>query len=76
MNHLKIVIVCTFRPNEVLMDRPIDLGVVALELSKLLLYETYYDNLQIYFGQNNFLIKYLDTDGMIKSMLTKSIIKD
>ena len=76
MNHMKIVIVCTFRPDEVLMDRPIYLGVVALELSKLLLYETYYDNLQLYFGQNNFLINYIDTDGMIISMITQRIIKD
>ena len=33
----------TFKKNEVLMDKPKYLGFTVLELSKLLLYETYYD---------------------------------
>ena len=33
----------TFKQNEVLMDKPICLGFAILELSKLLIYETYYD---------------------------------
>ena len=41
----------TFKQNEVLMDRPIYLGFTVLELSKLLMYETYYDKLQPNFGQ-------------------------
>ena len=36
----------TFKPNEVLMEKPIYLGFSVLELSKLLMYETYYDKLQ------------------------------
>ena len=36
----------TFKQNEVLMEKPIYLGFTVLELSKLLLYETYYDTLQ------------------------------
>ena len=36
----------TFKKNEVLMDEPIYLGFAVLELSKLHMYETYYDNLQ------------------------------
>ena len=43
----------TFKQNEVLMDKPIYLGFSVLELSKLLMYETYYDKLQPYFGQEN-----------------------
>ena len=35
----------TFKQNEVLMDKPIYLGVSILELSKLLMFETYYDKL-------------------------------
>ena len=38
----------TFKQNEVLMDKPIYLGFSVLELSKLLMYETYYDKLQPY----------------------------
>ena len=37
--------------NEVLIDKPIYLGFAILELSKLFLYETYYDKWQPYFGQ-------------------------
>ena len=33
----------TFKQNEVLMDKPIYLGFSVVELSKLLMYETYYD---------------------------------
>ena len=36
----------THKQNEVLMDKPIYLGFTVLELSKLLMYETYYDKLQ------------------------------
>ena len=36
----------TFKQNEVFMDNPIYVGLAILELSKLLMYETYYDKLQ------------------------------
>ena len=35
-----------FKQNEVLMDKPVYLGFIVLELSKLLMYETYYEKLQ------------------------------
>ena len=41
----------TFKRNEVVMDKAIYVGFAILELSKLLMYETYYDTLQPYFGQ-------------------------
>ena len=58
------------------MDKAIYVGFVILELSKLHMYETYYDTLQPYFGQENLQLHYIDTDGMILSMKTKDIIKD
>ena len=58
------------------MDKAIYVGFAILELSKLHMYETYYDTLQPYFGQENFQLHYIDTDGMILSMKTKDIIKD
>ena len=66
----------TLKQNEVLMDKPIYLGFTVLELSKLHMYETYYDKLQPYFGQENIQLHYIDTDGMILSMNTEDIIKD
>ena len=66
----------TFKQNEVLMDKPIYLGFTVLELSKLLMYETYYDKLQPYFRQENIQLHYMDTDSFILSVNTKDIIKD
>ena len=66
----------TFKKNEVVMDKAIYVGFAILELIKLHMYETYYDTLQPYFGQENLLLRYIDTDGMILSMRTENIIKD
>ena len=54
----------TFKQNEVMFDKPIYLGFTVLELSKLLMYETYYDTLQPYFGQENLQNHYCDTDSI------------
>ena len=40
------------------------------------MYETYYDTLQPYFGQENLQFYYTDTVGMILSMRTENIVKD
>ena len=66
----------TFKQNEVLMDKPIYLGFTVLELSKLLIYETYYHKLQSYFGQENIKLHYMDTDSFVLSVNTKDIIID
>ena len=66
----------TFKQNEVLMDKPIYLEFTVLELSKLLMYETYYDKLQPYYGQENIQLHYMDTDSFVLSVNTKDIIKD
>ena len=58
------------------MDKAIYVGFAILELSKLHMYETYYDKLQTYFGQENLQLHYIDTDGMILCMNTKDIIND
>ena len=47
----------TFKQNEVFTDKPLYLGFSVLELSKLLMYETYYDQLQPDFGQEKYSIK-------------------
>ena len=66
----------TYKKNEIVMDKAIYVGFAILELSKLHMYETYYDRLQPYFGQENLQLHYIDTDGMFLSMKTKDIIKD
>ena len=66
----------TFKQNDVLMDKPIYLGFSVLELSKLLMYETYYDTLQPCFRQENIQLHYMDTDSFVLSVHTKDIVKD
>ena len=66
----------TFKQNQVVMDKAIYVGFSILELSKLHMYETFYDTLQPYFRQENLQLHYIDTDGMILSMKTEDIIKD
>ena len=58
------------------MDRPISLGFAVLKLSKLHIYETYYDKLQPYFGQENIQLHYIDTDAFVLSVNTKDIFKE
>ena len=58
------------------MDKPIYLGFTVLELSKLLMYETYYDILQPYFGQENIQLHYMDCDSFVLSIETENIIND
>ena len=64
------------RKNEVVMDKPIYLGFAVLELSKLHMYETYYDKLQPYFGEKNLRLHYMDTDSFILSVNTNDNIRD
>ena len=58
------------------MDKPNFLGFAVLELSKSHLYETYYDTLQPYFGQENIQIHHIDANAFVLSMNTNDIIKD
>ena len=58
------------------MDKPIYLGFALIELSKLHMYETYYDKLQPYFGQEKIQFHYIDTDAFVLSIDTKDIIND
>ena len=66
----------TFKQIEVLMDKPKYFGFSAPELSILLMYETYYDKLQPYFGQENLRLHYMDTDSFVLSINAEDIIKD
>ena len=61
----------TLRQNEVRMDKRIFLGFSGLELSKLFMYETYFDKLQPIFGQENLKLPYMDCDSFVLSIETQ-----
>ena len=58
------------------MDKPLYLGFSVLELSKLLMFETYYDKLQPYYGQDILKLHYMDCDSFVLSIETQNIIND
>ena len=66
----------TFKQNEILMDKPNYLGYAILELSKLLMDETLYEKLQLYFGKKNLQLLYTDTHNFLLNVNTKDINKD
>ena len=66
----------TFKQNKVLMGKPIYLCFSVLNLNKLQMYETYYDILQPYFGQENIQLLYMNTDAFVLSVNTNDIIRD
>ena len=53
------------------MGKPIYLGFAVLDLSKLYKYESYYDKLQPYFGQEILQLHYVHTDALVLSMNQK-----
>ena len=58
------------------MDKQIYLGFAALELRKLLMYETYYDIFQPHFKKKSIQLHYMDTDNFVSNINTNHIIKD
>ena len=67
----------SFNKETIKFTKPIYVGFCVLELSKLLMYEWYYDKMQPYFGEDNLELHYLDTDSFIFSFKPiKSLIED
>ena len=66
----------SFHKETIKFTKPIYVGFCVLELSKLLMYEWYYDKIQPYF-EDNLELHYLDTDSFIFSIKPiESLIED
>ena len=63
-------------PNGVLMDRSLYLWFAVLELSKIQLCESNYDNLQPYLRKRNIQFHFMDTDSFVLSVKTKIIFEN
>ena len=66
MDHYSKFSVYKFDKEKTVFDKPIYLGFTVLELSKLLLYELYYNKLQPYWKQS-IQLHFMDTDSFILS---------
>ena len=74
---LEIFILYSFNKGSIKFTKPIYVGFSVLELSKLVMYEWYYDKMQPYFGEDNLELHSLDTDSFIFSFKPiKSLIED
>ena len=60
---------------KVKMNKPIYLGLSILEISKILMYEFWYDYMKLKYGDNVKLC-YIDTDGFIMHIKTEDFYKD
>ena len=60
---------------KVKMNKPIYLGLSILEISKLLMYEFWYDYMKSKYG-NNVKLCYMDTDSFIINIKTEDFYKD
>ena len=60
---------------KVKMNKPIYLGLSILEISKILMYEFWYDNMKPKYGDNVKLC-YMDTDSFIMNIKTEYFYKD
>ena len=67
----------SFNKETINVTKPFYVGFCVLELSKLLMYERYYDKMQRYFGEDILELHYLDTSSFIFSFKPiKSLIED
>ena len=64
------------RITNIKFDKPIFIGATVLELSKLLMYEFYYDVLQPFYGEKHIQLLYMDTDSFILKVETNDLVND
>ena len=63
------------KKKKVKMNKPIYLGLSILEISKILMYEFWYDYMKPKYGDNVKLC-YMDTDSFIMNIKTEDFYKD
>ena len=63
------------RKTEILMNKPLYLGLSILQLSKILIYDFWYVYVKPTYGEKSKLC-YMDTDSFIVHMKTDNIYKD
>ena len=72
---VKYLLVIEMKKTEILMNRPVCLGLSILELIKILMYEFRYDYIKLKYGEKTKLC-YMDTDSFIVYRKTDDIYKD
>ena len=71
----KDVLIMEMKNEEVKMNKPIDLGQAILDISKILIYEFWYDYIKPRYGDKSRLC-YMDTDSFVMYIKTEDFYKD
>ena len=58
------------------MEKQIYLGFCILDLSNLLMYETFYVKFQKQYGFDNILLSFMDTDSFLVKLKTNDLVSD
>lgn len=70
-----LVAVCMNKTN-VVMDRPLYVGMCVLDISKTHMYDFHYNKMVNFYGRDHIGISYLDTDGIIYWIKTLDLYED
>ena len=73
--HKKNLLAIEMKKTEILINKPVNLGLSILELSKILMYEFWYDYVKPIYGEKVKLC-YMDTVSFIVYIKTEDIYKD
>ena len=64
------------KPAELKMNKPLAVGFAILELSKLFMYQSYYDVFMSHFKSKNLTLCFSDTDSFLFQVQTKNLSND
>ena len=64
------------KPNIITLNKPLAVGFAILELSKLFMYQSYYDVFMSYFGSKNISLCFSDTDSFLFQVKSNNLIND
>ena len=75
MDHYPEFSVYEYNKGSKVLDKPLYLGLSVSQLSKVLMYECYHDEVLAHWGKQ-VQLHHLDTDSIILSIKTENLIKD
>ena len=70
------LVIVNKKPCEIKMNKPLAVGFAILELSKLFMYQSYYDVFVPHFGPKNITLCFSDTDSFLFQVKTENLVND
>ena len=70
------LVVVMKKPSSIKLNKPLAVGFSILELSKLFMYQSYYDIFMPHFGKKNISLCFSDTDSFLLQVKTDNLLND